>query len=52
MAASCTLAEVVYGVSCNVILDSACKAVAAWDVITSCIKCWVFGTTIATVSYS
>lgn len=52
MAASCTLAEVVYDVSCNVILDSACRAVAAWDIVTSMIKCWVFGTTIATVSCS
>lgn len=49
MAASCMLAEVVYSVGCNTILDSACKAVEAWDIITSMIKCWLFGTTIATV---
>lgn len=50
MAASVFLADAVYDVPANVILDSACKAVAAWDVVTSVIKCWVFGTVIATVS--
>lgn len=48
MAASVVLAEVVYDVSCNVILDSAMRAIAAWDVVTSMIKCWVFGTIIST----
>ncbi|PSC70094.1 TRIGALACTOSYLDIACYLGLYCEROL chloroplastic-like [Micractinium conductrix] len=50
MAASVLLADTVYDVPCNVILDSAMRAVAAWDVVTSMIKCWVFGTIIATVS--
>lgn len=52
MAASVLLADAVYDVSCNVILDSAMRAISAWDVVTSMIKCWVFGTIIATVSCS
>lgn len=52
MAASVLLADVVYDVSCNVILDSAMRAVSSWDIITSMIKSWVFGTLIATVSCS
>lgn len=52
MAASVMLAETVYDVSCNVILDSAMRAIAAWDVVTSMIKCWVFGTIISAVSCS
>lgn len=47
MAASVVLAETVYDVSCNVILDSAMRAISAWDVVTSMIKCWVFGTIIS-----
>lgn len=50
LAASVGLAETVYGVSANVILDSACRAITSWDIITSCIKSWVFGTIIAVVS--
>ncbi|EFN53682.1 hypothetical protein CHLNCDRAFT_10117, partial [Chlorella variabilis] len=50
MGASVLLADTVYNVSCNVILDSAMRAISSWDVITSMIKCWVFGTIIATVS--
>ena len=50
LAASVGLAESVYGVSANVILDSACRAITSWDVVTSCIKSWVFGTIIAVVS--
>lgn len=48
MAASVLLADTVYDVSCNVILDSAMRAISAWDVVTSMIKCWVFGTIIST----
>lgn len=48
MAASVLLADAVYDVSCNVILDSAMRAISAWDVVTSMIKCWVFGTIIST----
>ena len=44
------LAQGVYDVPANVILDSAARAVATWDVVTSMIKAWVFGTIIAIVS--
>eukprot|EP00884_Botryococcus_braunii_P008454 jgi/Botrbrau1/1760/Bobra.0217s0015.2 len=52
MAASTLLAETVYDVPANVILDSCARAVTSWDVITSMIKSWVFGTIIAVVSCS
>ncbi|KAK9828848.1 hypothetical protein WJX72_002391 [[Myrmecia] bisecta] len=52
MGASVFLAEMVYDVSANVILNSALKAVGAWDIITSMIKSWVFGTIISVVSCS
>jgi ABC transport permease subunit len=52
MAASVFLADAVYDVPANVILDSACRAIDAWDIITSMIKCWVFGTIISVVSCS
>ena len=35
--------------SANIILDSCTRAVSGWDVITSMIKSWVFGTIIAIV---
>ena len=41
MAASVFLAEAVYGVSANVILDSASRAIESWDIIVSMIKSWV-----------
>lgn len=50
MGASVLLADTVYDVPCNVILDSAMRAISSWDIVTSMIKCWVFGTIIATVS--
>lgn len=43
------LAQLVYEVPANVILDSAARAVTAWDVITSMIKSWVFGVIISVV---
>lgn len=49
MAASAVLAELVYDVSANVIIDSAVRALTAWDIITSMIKSWVFGIIIAVV---
>ena len=52
MAASVFLADAVYDVSANVILDSAMRALTAWDIITSMIKSWIFGTLIAAVSCS
>ena len=39
-----------YDVPANVILDSARRALSGYDVITSCIKAWVFGLIISTVS--
>jgi ABC transport permease subunit len=50
MAASTLLAQAVYDVPANIILDSAARAVLPWDVITSCIKAWLFGGIIAVVS--
>lgn len=52
MAASVLLADAVYDVSANVILDSASRAIVVWDIVTSMIKCWVFGTIISVVSCS
>lgn len=52
MAASVFLAQVVYDVPARVVLDSALRAIDTWDVLTSLLKCWVFGTLIATVSCS
>jgi len=49
IACSCLLAQTVYDVSANIILDSCTRAVSSWDVITSMIKSWVFGTIIAIV---
>lgn len=49
LAASVLIAEAVYSVSANVILDSAMRAVAAWDIVTSMLKCLVFGAIIASV---
>ena len=49
MAASAGLADVVYDVSANMVLDSAARAITAWDISTSCIKSWVFGTIISVV---
>ena len=50
MAASVLLAQLVYDVPANVILNSAARAVTAWDVVTSMIKSWVFGVIISVVS--
>lgn len=52
MAASVFLADALYSVPANVILDSASRAIAPWDIITSMIKCWVFGTIISVISCS
>ncbi|GMH40185.1 hypothetical protein BSKO_08089 [Bryopsis sp. KO-2023] len=52
MGASVFLAEAVYDVSANIILDSAARAITSWDVISSMIKSWVFGGIIAIVSCS
>jgi hypothetical protein len=49
--ASVLLADLVYDVPANVILDSARRALSGYDVITSCIKAWVFGLIISTVRH-
>ena len=46
------LADLVYDVPASVIMESAQRAVSGWDLITSMIKSWVFGTIIAIVSHS
>jgi len=49
MGASVLLADLVYNVPANVILDSARRALTGYDVITSCIKAWAFSTAISVV---
>ncbi len=49
IAASVVLAQTVYDVPANVILESAARAVGTWDVVTSMIKAWVFGLIISVV---
>ncbi|CAN6466311.1 unnamed protein product [Victoria cruziana] len=50
MAASALLADGVYDVSINIILDSARRALRPWDIISAMIKSNVFGGIIAVVS--
>lgn len=50
MAASALLADAVYGVSINIILDSAWRALRPWDIISAMIKSQVFGLIISVVS--
>ncbi|KAF5188321.1 Trigalactosyldiacylglycerol 1 protein [Thalictrum thalictroides] len=50
MASSAILADGVYGVSINIILDSARRALRPWDIISAMIKSQVFGGIIAIVS--
>lgn len=50
--AAVLLAEVVYDVSANIILDSVANALTSFDILTSCIKAIVFGTLISCVSCS
>nr|ASM90230.1 ABC transporter [Sesuvium portulacastrum] len=50
MASSALLADAVYGVSINIILDSAQRALRSWDIISAMIKSQVFGGIIAIVS--
>ena len=49
MAASALLAQLVYDVTANVIIDSAVRAITGWDIMTSIMKSWVFGVIIAVV---
>ncbi|KIZ07836.1 hypothetical protein MNEG_0126 [Monoraphidium neglectum] len=48
--ASVLLADLVYNVPANVILDSARRALTGYDVITSMIKAWAFSTAISVIS--
>ncbi|KAI4334816.1 hypothetical protein L6164_013525 [Bauhinia variegata] len=50
MAASALLADGVFGVSINIILDSAQRALRPWDIISAMIKSQVFGAIISIVS--
>uniref|UniRef100_A0A7S3QQD5 Uncharacterized protein n=1 Tax=Dunaliella tertiolecta TaxID=3047 RepID=A0A7S3QQD5_DUNTE len=48
--ASVLLADLVYNVPANVIVDSARRALTGYDVFTSMVKSWVFGSVVATIS--
>jgi len=50
LASSALLADAVYGVSINIILDSARRALRPWDIVSAMIKSQVFGGIIAVVS--
>lgn len=50
MASSALLADGVYGISINIILDSAQRALRSWDLISAMIKSHVFGSIISVVS--
>ncbi|KAJ4746724.1 trigalactosyldiacylglycerol 1 [Rhynchospora pubera] len=50
LASSAFLADTVFGVSINIILDSARRALRPWDVLSSMIKSQVFGAVISVVS--
>lgn len=50
MAASALLADGVYGISINIILDSAQRALSSWDIISAMLKSLVFGLIISIVS--
>lgn len=50
MASSAILADGVYGISINIILDSAQRALNSWDIISAMIKSQVFGGIISVVS--
>lgn len=50
MASSALLADSVYGISINIILDSARRSLKSWDIISAMIKSQVFGLIISIVS--
>nr|XP_043615577.1 protein TRIGALACTOSYLDIACYLGLYCEROL 1, chloroplastic isoform X2 [Erigeron canadensis]XP_043615578.1 protein TRIGALACTOSYLDIACYLGLYCEROL 1, chloroplastic isoform X2 [Erigeron canadensis] len=50
MASSALLADGVYGISINIILDSAQRALRPWDIISAMLKSQVFGGIISVVS--
>ncbi|CAI0432729.1 unnamed protein product, partial [Linum tenue] len=50
MASSALLADAVYGVSINIIMDSAHRALRSWDLISAMIKSMCFGGIISTMN--
>ncbi|GAA0161508.1 ATP-binding cassette [Lithospermum erythrorhizon] len=52
LASSALLADGVYGISINIILDSAHRALRSWDIISAMIKSQVFGAIISIASCS
>eukprot|EP00955_Chlamydomonas_euryale_P086651 364233-Chlamydomonas_euryale.AAC.2 len=48
--ASVWLADLMYNVPANIIVDSARRALTDFDIFTSMIKSWVFGTIVSVVS--
>ncbi|KAI4371884.1 hypothetical protein MLD38_010181 [Melastoma candidum] len=50
MASSALLADAIYGVNINIILDSAQRALRWWDIISAMIKSQVFGAIVSVVS--
>ncbi|KAM3378016.1 protein TRIGALACTOSYLDIACYLGLYCEROL 1, chloroplastic [Capsicum galapagoense] len=50
MASSAFLADGVYGISINIILDSAQRALRSWDLVSAMIKSQVFGAIISIIS--
>ncbi|CAN4110999.1 unnamed protein product [Withania somnifera] len=50
MASSAILADGVYGISINIILDSSQRALGSWDLISAMIKSQVFGAIISIIS--
>lgn len=50
LASSALLSDGVYGISINIILDSAQRALRSWDIISAMIKSQVFGAIISIVS--
>lgn len=50
LASSALLSDSVYGISINIILDSAQRALRSWDLISAMIKSGVFGAIISVVS--
>ncbi|GAA0174417.1 ATP-binding cassette [Lithospermum erythrorhizon] len=52
LASSALLADGVYGISINITLDSAHRALRSWDIISAMIKSQVFGAIISIVSCS
>ena len=45
------MCEVVYDVPANIIVDSVRRALTGYDVVTSMVKAWVFGTIVSVVGF-